>query len=360
MAEKIIKTLEAEDIEIKEIDEEKRILWHKITKEVKDRMGDIVRIDGLDTSRFRKKPSVLYGHEYAGKDPLPIIGKNIGFRHEGKALYAGTKFLNPAEHKLSRKLADLVNDLWVLNKMKLLGWSMGFIPDLVAMENIEEDGKFIGRDFKKAELLEYSNVIIPANQEAINDAISKGIVVTKELNAQNEIVVCENCGGLFDYSKEAEVCMGWVKCPRCGALVDQEGNVSPKTINTVTKPSKENHVCVVGKKTYDKYRSDTRKHEGKEYTVRYGRIKGTDDWEEYEYFYSVDVWTAAEARSHCKSHDGTFEAATGKECEACLERARLEEKQGLSPDIIDRLNAWAEKRKQIRELISKILKEENR
>lgn len=85
-----------------------------------------------------------------------------------------------------------------------------------------------------------------------------------------------------------------------------------------TKPSTENHVCALSSKDHDKYRSAARKHEGKTYTVRYGRITGSDEWEEYEYFYSVDEWSASEARSHCKDHDGTFEAATGKSMDKIL------------------------------------------
>lgn len=74
-------------------------------------------------------------------------------------------------------------------------------------------------------------------------------------------------------------------------------------------PSKDFHVCdintnlkVVG--------SQTRKHNGKEYTVRVGVPKsGEGGSEEYAYYYPKDKWTAAEARAHCKEHNGTFEAA---------------------------------------------------
>lgn len=165
------------DPEIKSIDEKKRIIWHKITKEIKDRMGDIVRIDGLHTAQFRRKPAVLYGHMYGGYDPLPVIGENTGFRKEGKSLYAGTKFLNSNDLS-DPKAKNLVDDLWLLNKKKLLGWSIGFIP--LKTEDLKEGNKIVGKDFKESELLEYSNVIVPANAEAVNDAISKGIV-TKEL-----------------------------------------------------------------------------------------------------------------------------------------------------------------------------------
>jgi len=169
---KITKTLES--TEIKSIDEETRTIWHKISVENKDLMGDIVRIDGIDTSKFKKKPGVIYGHRYSGIDPVPVIAENVGFKKEGKALYAGTKFLET--DGLSQKLKDLVNDLWILNKKKLMGWSIGFQPiETEELKNKEGESEG-GMDFKKSLLLEYSNVIIPANQDAINDAIEEGVV----------------------------------------------------------------------------------------------------------------------------------------------------------------------------------------
>jgi hypothetical protein len=162
------------DADYKSINEGKRVLWHKVSAEIRDRMGDVIRIDGLDTSNFQKKPGVLYGHNYTGLDPVPVIGANLGFERRGKFLYAGTRFLNPEKDKLSAKLGDLVNDLWTLNKMNLMGWSVGFIP--LETASLKENGKVVGQDYKRSELLEYSNVIIPANQEAVNDAMRKGIV----------------------------------------------------------------------------------------------------------------------------------------------------------------------------------------
>jgi len=125
MSDKVIKFLV--DPEIKEIDEKKRTITHKISTEKKDRMGDIVRVDGINTKDYKKNPIVLYSHDYWGKDPLPVIGKNVGFFIEGKKLFAKTQFLNPDE--VSPKLKDLINDLWYLNKNKLMGWSQGHSED---------------------------------------------------------------------------------------------------------------------------------------------------------------------------------------------------------------------------------------
>jgi len=177
---KTIKALDANDLEIRSIDEKKRVIWHKISKEVRDRMGDIVVAGGIDTRRFKKKPGVLADHNYFGGNPPPVIAENVGFKLEGKTTYAGTKFFDPNDEELSQSLRDLSGDHYALHKMKLLGWSIGFIPKPGETEKIEDkEGNVTGYKFKKSELLEYSSVVIPANQEAVDNAFKKG-VITKE------------------------------------------------------------------------------------------------------------------------------------------------------------------------------------
>jgi len=53
----------------------------------------------------------------------------------------------------------------------------------------------------------------------------------------------------------------------------------------------------------------TRKHNGKEYSVIMGRLKGEDSMTEQAYRYDKELWTAEQARNHCLDHDGRFDAA---------------------------------------------------
>lgn len=337
---KITKTLDTNDLEIKSIDEKKRTIWHKITKEVTDRMGDIVRIDGMDFKSFKKKPAVLYGHKYGGffeaANPIPVIGKNIGFKREGKALYAGTQFLPVSETEPSQPLKDLINDNWMLHKMKLLGWSIGFIPRVT--EKIEKDDKFLGYDYKESELLEYSSVIIPAHQDAVNDAFSKGLI-TKTM-AESWPKKEEELAG--DLTEEM------LTKSDIGKIEDDFEEQEEINEEAVTKPSKDNHICHINNGKYTAYRSEKRKHKGKPYTVRFGKRESDGEMEEYEYFYPIEHWTASEAKSHCQDHDGKFEAAKESKCEDCepieeqellVEEEKIEEpgNQGLSPDNIEPL-----------------------
>ena len=172
--ERIIRRLDPADLEIKSIDEKTRTIWHPITREVADRMGDIVRIDGGMFDEFRKKPAVLYGHDYRSMNPIPVIGENIGFEKDGDKLYAGTTFLPVATPNMSQGLKDLINDNWLLHAKKLLGWSIGFIP--VDWDKVMEKDEFMGYEFKTWKLLEYSSVIIPAHQDAVNDTLKRGLI----------------------------------------------------------------------------------------------------------------------------------------------------------------------------------------
>lgn len=174
------------------IDEEKRTIWHPITREVPDRYGDVVRIDGMDAADFLRKPAVLYGHDYRGTSPVTVIGECVGFKKEGDVLYAGTKFLDTSAPGMSQALKDLVNDNWLLHKAGLLGWSIGFLP--VDWAEIVEGKQFKGYDFKAWKLLEYSSVIIPAHQDAVNNSVSKGLVagltgaILREVELLEELV----------------------------------------------------------------------------------------------------------------------------------------------------------------------------
>src|SRR3990172_5802232 len=54
-----------------------------------------------------------------------------------------------------------------------------------------------------------------------------------------------------------------------------------------------------------------REHECKKYDVIMAKKKGEDAMKHQAFRYPKDDWTAAFAKTHCKDHDGTFEAASG-------------------------------------------------
>ncbi len=61
----------------------------------------------------------------------------------------------------------------------------------------------------------------------------------------------------------------------------------------------------------DSFRRMSRESDGKRYDAIMGRLKGEDTMTDQAYRYPKDTWTEAEARKHCKEHDGIlFEPAS--------------------------------------------------
>jgi HK97 family phage prohead protease len=90
---------------------------------------------------------------------------------------------------------------------------------------------------------------------------------------------------------------------------------------TEEKPYPNEHTCRLhdpGDFEDGSIRTMKRDSDGKEYRVLVGKLKGESTMTEQAYRYPKDIWSAAEARKHCSSHDGiTFEPATG-ESSSCL------------------------------------------
>jgi len=79
------------------------------------------------------------------------------------------------------------------------------------------------------------------------------------------------------------------------------------------RPYPNEHACHLQPPSkFSDFRRGTRKHEGKTYSIIFGKVKDGETWEEQAYRYAKDVWEAADARAHCKSHDGKFEAASSE------------------------------------------------
>jgi len=77
-------------------------------------------------------------------------------------------------------------------------------------------------------------------------------------------------------------------------------------------PYPNEHACRLrspGQFQENSFRRMTREHNGKQYSVIMGKLKGEDSMTEQAYRYDKDKWTAEQARNHCLDHDGRFEAA---------------------------------------------------
>lgn len=120
-----------------------------------DRQGDIMRQRGIDFMNFKANPVVLWNHE---ADELPIGNVDPdSIETIGGATYGVVKF---ADHEFARAVEKLYRD----GVMK--AWSVGFLPkEITPIKNA-------GFEIKAAELVELSAVAVPANPDALSDAIN--------------------------------------------------------------------------------------------------------------------------------------------------------------------------------------------
>lgn len=122
-----------------------------------DREGDRVLPDGVVLDNYKRNPVVMWLHDYTGRTASQ--GIPIGRTHtlelaeDGQGIVAEFEFLQGDE------FAERVKNAWDQGFLRTA--SIGFRP-IRSVEN-----EFGGRDFQQWELLEWSLVPIPMNQDAV-------------------------------------------------------------------------------------------------------------------------------------------------------------------------------------------------
>jgi len=148
--------------EVKASNDDKREALHLISTASIDRGGDVVEPGGAALDNFLKNPVVMRNHSYMTQD---IIGRATAVTIDKDGIWARTAFRD----------TEVGREAYALSKEGLGGWSIGFRP--IRHESIEDDkGVFRGYRFKEWELLEYSQVPIPMNQDAVQSAVQRGLV----------------------------------------------------------------------------------------------------------------------------------------------------------------------------------------
>lgn len=155
----------SKDLPIETKDLGERSVQFTISKEVVDRDGDILRAGGVDFTNYMKNPVFLPFHN---SHDFPL-GKVTKFWVEGNAVKAIVYFPTleelSSDPKNASEKAKLVDFTYYAYKTGLLNAvSVGFIP-------LEWTETKTGFDITKWELLEFSAVAVPANQDAIAEAV---------------------------------------------------------------------------------------------------------------------------------------------------------------------------------------------
>lgn len=154
------KGLVAEDLSFSEGE---RAAVSYITTAGVDRDSEIVDPAGADLSDYQKNPVVLWCHDYK---QLPL-GKNMWIKSDANGLVAKTQY---AKHDMAEKVYEYRKDGFPLAQ------SIGFMPVEWTDFNPGQHPKGARREYTKWKLLEYSDVPVPANPEAVNIAVSKGLL----------------------------------------------------------------------------------------------------------------------------------------------------------------------------------------
>ncbi|MDD5689847.1 MAG: HK97 family phage prohead protease, partial [Caldisericia bacterium] len=244
----------------------------------RDRQGEILDPKGAKTENFLKNPTLLWGHNQTmGTEPLPI-----GSVEEVK-VYDDKISCRAIIHnitQLAREVGEMVKKGF-LNTM-----SVGFIP----LERDKSDSSVI----TEWEMLEHSIVPIPAYQDALIYARSKGYnevvkMIEAEVKEDEKLEKIEDEIAIKPYENE-------FSCRLKDPALFQEGS----------------------------FRRGERSHNGKKYSVIYGKLKGKTTLTEQAYRYPKDTWSEEEASSHCKEHKGSFEKEM--HCDVCEEKQK-DEKQ---------------------------------
>lgn len=200
------------EIEAKEINENDRTIEFIVTKEVVDADGDLVKVSGIDFTRFDKNPVVLFGHDRRG---LPI-GKVIKRKTLKDNIKMRVKFPTPEEYSVGDTVYKLVKGGYI-NAV-----SMSFFPDYETVEypkGLKVHGKSVRRVINKSEFLELSILPLPSNPDAlrINKALEDKVIdeieykelqlITKEIQANNEAkdIIEEKALDLAEENKELKL-----------------------------------------------------------------------------------------------------------------------------------------------------------
>lgn len=156
-----------------ELVDEQRADISLVSTEAIDRQGDIVLAKGVDTNLFTRNPVVTFAHKY---DELPV-GKCEWIRKVEGGIKAKTKYADRPDDWQGQWFPSAV---WSLVKQGCLqGKSIGFLPTKIRAATSDEISrnptwKDAGSVIESAVLLEYAIAVIPVNQEAIVEAVSKG------------------------------------------------------------------------------------------------------------------------------------------------------------------------------------------
>jgi HK97 family phage prohead protease len=131
-----------------------------------DRMGDRIDPNGWDLTSYRKNPVVLWAHDALA----PPIGRmhSISISSDGTRLIGDVEFAAAEVYPFAATICRMVEAGYIN------AGSVGFAP--LEFSLAKDPERPFGIDFHRQELLEFSIVPVPANQNALAQACAKGVL----------------------------------------------------------------------------------------------------------------------------------------------------------------------------------------
>jgi hypothetical protein len=304
--------------------------------------GACMDFEGIITSRKKDRDGDILESEGAEPDErMPLLWQHIPMMPVGKLITIINRSKNRVSGHFSIMDSELGRDSAQLVEFGALRLSHGFLP--LEFEQLERDEntpehRFPGWHVLRFKILETSLVSVPSNEDAVITAFSRGklfhpLVKAWAASLRKQLPVTVSVpatvpGGHKGGPIEIRLTLPDPKPAngdghKCGcggqggAAAQGEGGDKNPAFEGL-KPYPNEHACRLRDPKDFKpksFRRVTRKSDGKTYSIIMGKLKdGDGSMVEQAYRYPKDEWTPAEAKKHCKDHDGgTFEPAGDNE-----------------------------------------------
>jgi len=166
------------------VSEEENSIISYITTATVDRDNEIVDPKGAILGDYNKNKVVLWGHDYHSRN-LPL-GRNQWLKMDDKGIIAKTEYY--IKDEFANKVYNYRKDGFPLAE------SIGFIP--LEWDDFENEKDIKANDgakrkYNKWLLLEYSDVPVPSNPDAVEMAMKKGLVTEEEAKDLIEVEIDE-------------------------------------------------------------------------------------------------------------------------------------------------------------------------
>lgn len=286
------------------------------TVQTLDQDKEILLVNGARLTAYRKNPVLLADHNFSVRS---LVGsakwvKKMGDRIRLAPRFGSTVFAQDVKSMVEEKHLKTVSHSF---KGYAYTTDLDEIKQILKQYGIKAKANQVRRIYTDWEPVEVSFVVIPSNRDAFVQYAKDGFVKTKSL-----IDMGSSVSSLSEYLEKREK----AKQEECNCEMESEEDKShlPEVqykdgvlCDLEGKPYPNFHSCRINSPDkYPKIRYEKcgQKHEGKCIDVVWG-ILAANKSEIQALRYPVGSWTVASAKAHCKTREGSFEAAKKEDTE---------------------------------------------